>query len=172
MVCESIGRSRFIPEEKVGVSDALDYCGQGDVLITTKYDEYGGEPAKLETDVGSRSIPPGYWSEKYQWLPSNVGFREDGSAQIKSYINGLHPTKYPEIYKAVEDAIDTAIAAWDICLTEMVEGIPRYYAGRGTSRLEEPRGRRYVPSYYRTFEIGFYFATYERFLKVTLRTFC
>ncbi|KAL9562711.1 hypothetical protein ACKAV7_013275 [Fusarium commune] len=40
------------------------------------------------------------------WLPANVGFREDGSADFTSYVNNLHPTKFPEIYRTIESDED------------------------------------------------------------------
>jgi len=53
------------------------------------------------------------WSAKYQWLPSNLKFQDDGSVRFTSYINNLHPTKYTHVYRALEKLIDLAIPAWD-----------------------------------------------------------
>ncbi|CVK95957.1 uncharacterized protein FMAN_13879 [Fusarium mangiferae] len=84
-------RSPFIQEEVVGVSNALDFMGEG-------------------KPIGSE-----YWSDKYQWLPANVRFREDGSAEFTSYVNNLHPTKFPDIYRTIERLVDRVIPAWDHC---------------------------------------------------------
>ncbi|KAM0239600.1 hypothetical protein ACHAP5_008171 [Fusarium lateritium] len=68
--------------------------------------------------TGSGKVYPEYWSCKYQWLPANVCFRKDGSARFTSYVNNLHPAKYPDIYRTLEHIIDKAIPAWDQCLRE------------------------------------------------------
>ncbi len=57
-------------------------------------------------------------SPHYQWLPANLTFQEDGTVRFTSYINNLHPTKYPDIYRAIERLVDVAIPAWDQCLVE------------------------------------------------------
>jgi len=59
------------------------------------------------------------WSEKYQWLPANVSFQENGTVKFTSYINNLHPTKHVEIYRLIERLIDIAIPAWDQIFTPL-----------------------------------------------------
>ncbi|KAL5917472.1 hypothetical protein ACKVV1_007094 [Pyricularia oryzae] len=41
--------------------------------------------------------------------PSNMGFQEDGSLKFTSYMNNLHPTRYPEIYRVIETLATTAL---------------------------------------------------------------
>ena len=53
----------------------------------------------------------------YQWLPSDVGFREDGSTSIQSYINNLHPLHHAELYGVLEKAVDKAVPLWNECLS-------------------------------------------------------
>ena len=57
------------------------------------------------------------WSTTYQWLPANLAFQPDGTVRFTSYVNNLHPDKYPGIYRAIESLIDIAIPAWDHALT-------------------------------------------------------
>ncbi|KAF5680034.1 hypothetical protein FHETE_577 [Fusarium heterosporum] len=125
-------RSSFIQEEVVGVYNAMDFIGQG-------------EPVKavIETDTplsrlssNFRDVNLEYWSRKYQWLPANVGFRNDGSAKFTSYVNNLHPAKFPHIYKTLERAIDRAIPAWDQCLREIVNWNEQNIVGRKQSRFK------------------------------------
>ncbi|UZP45137.1 hypothetical protein NXS19_012949 [Fusarium pseudograminearum] len=113
------GRSLVFHQEVVGVEDAIDrWSGKGEVIPKTNtrykkkycYDD--------EADVRYNN---GYWSDTYQWLPSNVGFQDDGSVKFTSYINGLHPTKHREIYATIEKLIEKALPAWDF-------SIPRYHA--------------------------------------------
>lgn len=92
---------------------------------------------------GRPEIPESYWSDTYQWLPSNIGFRADGSARLKSYINNLHPNKYPEIYSTVEKLVDKALVAWDNCLVE-TKSARTCGPGRRQSRFSSPRNAQYV----------------------------
>lgn len=93
------GRSKVLREEIVGVEDAIkSWSGKGSVIPSN---EATGNPS---------------WSATYQWLPSNVAFQEDGSVKFTSYINNLHPNKYPGIYSTIEKLIETALPAWNQCL--------------------------------------------------------
>ncbi|KAJ0121097.1 hypothetical protein J7T55_008258 [Diaporthe amygdali] len=109
------GRSRALNDEVVGVTEAISHwAGKGEIVPkdTTPV------PERARRTYNESEIPDSYWSSAYQWLPSNVGFREDGSVKFMSYINNLHPEKYPEIYNTVERLIDRALPAWDHCLLE------------------------------------------------------
>ncbi|KAK5991331.1 hypothetical protein PT974_09612 [Cladobotryum mycophilum] len=145
-------RSPFIQEETVGVSTALDSVGQGQAIQFIEPEtEPAPYPARVVEDImkrkpnykykpsylfGSGEILPIFWSTEYQWLPSNVAFRDDGSANITSYINNLHPVRYREIYTAIEHAIDKAIPAWDQCLRRCALRT-KCVAGRTESRFEQ-----------------------------------
>ncbi len=128
------GRSRFLPEEAVGVDDAVDkWAGKGEVI--PRRAEWGAEPEgnRLLSDstVGGSSVHKSYWSTLYQWLPANVKFTDDGSVRFTSYINNLHPTKYRDIYGTIEQLIETALPMWDQCLTQYKLG---NYIGAGRHR--------------------------------------
>ncbi|KAM7187203.1 Protein of unknown function (DUF4246) domain containing protein [Rhypophila sp. PSN 637] len=99
-------RSRFIHDEVVGVTDAIDrWSGKGQIPV---------QNLSLRTkDPWSILEQRDLWSEKYQWLPANLAFQQDGSVRFTSYINNLHPQQYPETYSAIENLIDIAIPAWD-----------------------------------------------------------
>lgn len=104
------GRSRVFQDEVVGVADAIEkFSGKGEILEEHRSREKGGNAI--------RPFLPDYcWSDTYQWLPSNITFQDDGSVRFTSYVNNLHPTKYPEIYRALEKLVETALPAWDQCL--------------------------------------------------------
>ncbi|KAJ4264300.1 hypothetical protein NW762_005496 [Fusarium torreyae] len=130
------GRTPLIKEEAVGVSNALDFIGQGEPnkgLSAPKTPDwsYGSHYR-----IGSGEVSAEYWSYKYHWLPANVGFREDGSVEFTSYVNNLHPTKFPEIHRKIEHVIDKAIPAWDQCLREVFGYKTGNFSGRGESRFE------------------------------------
>jgi hypothetical protein len=103
------GRSRVFNEEVVGVLDAVTkWAGRGDVITKD-----------TEVPEDRWGIPPTYWSNTYQWLPSNVAIKEDGSVRFTSYINNLHPTKYPDVYRTIEKLIETCLPMWDQCLVNI-----------------------------------------------------
>jgi hypothetical protein len=89
--------------------------------------------------VGGGTIPPHFWSQEYQWLPSNVKFEKDGQVKFTSYINNLHPQKYPEIYRTIEKLVETALPAWDQCLTLLTRYKAKAGAGRTESRFSKPK---------------------------------
>ncbi|KAF4443981.1 hypothetical protein F53441_11276 [Fusarium austroafricanum] len=101
-------RFRVFRDEVVGVEDAIDqWSGKGDVIpkervdVPLHYDNrYGSDFATI---IGGSNIRDEFWSDTYQWLPSNVKFLKDRSVKFTSYINNLHPTKHPDIYRTIED---------------------------------------------------------------------
>ncbi|KAK3311855.1 hypothetical protein B0H66DRAFT_584262 [Apodospora peruviana] len=101
-------RSKFIHREVVRVSNAIEkWSGKGDV------------PSR-DSEESADGAPDVYWSEKYQWLPANLSFQVDSTVKFASYVNNLHPKKYPDIYGVIEKVIDIAIPAWDHALTGQV----------------------------------------------------
>jgi hypothetical protein len=136
------GRSRFLPEEVVGVEDAVDkWAGKGDVI--PKRPEWDQEPAEGpptswsadSTVIGALGIHGSYWSTTYQWLPANVKFVPDGGVRFTSYINNLHPTKYRHIYTLVEKLLETSIPMWDQCLVRYKSWREYVGAGRHKPRM-------------------------------------
>ncbi|KAJ8066741.1 hypothetical protein OCU04_004131 [Sclerotinia nivalis] len=123
------GRSRVLKDEVVGVNDAIEkWVGKG---------SFGGvkyEP-KGHSFSGDKQH---YWSNTYQWLPANVAFQEDGKVKFTSYINNIHPTKYPEIYHTIEKLVETALPLWDQCLTVAVNYEEKDGAGRIEPRFPYP----------------------------------
>ncbi|KAL2129749.1 hypothetical protein VTI74DRAFT_7339 [Chaetomium olivicolor] len=134
------GRSQFLPDEVVGVDDAVDkWAGKGEVI--PRRPEWGDELDGSQRWFGGGysydrpSIDKSYWSTIYQWLPANVKFTNDGGVKFTSYINNLHPTKYPGIYTTIEKLIATALPLWDQCLSQYQTRGHRVGAGRHSSRM-------------------------------------
>ncbi|KAF2867921.1 hypothetical protein BDV95DRAFT_610358 [Massariosphaeria phaeospora] len=122
------GRSRVLKEEEVGVSNAIEkWAGKGEIIPK---DDTHNSSGRFEANVGGGTVPPQLWSNTYQWLPANVAFQGEDSVKFTSYINNLHPTKYPDIYRAIEVLIKTALPLWDQCLSG---------AGRNDSRFGRPK---------------------------------
>ncbi|KAH7128294.1 hypothetical protein B0J11DRAFT_266921 [Dendryphion nanum] len=128
------GRSRVYQDEVVGVTDAVDkWAGKGTII--EPFPSTRNENASSHMNYG---IDEKYWSEKYQWLPANLSFNEDGTVKFTSYINNLHPIKYSGIYQALEKLVETSLPLWDQCLTIMTSSDSKEYAGRQSHRIFEP----------------------------------
>jgi len=118
------GRSRFLPDELVGVQDAVDkWAGKGEVIPKrAEWDEPPNQqgPGRLYSNagIGGSFIDRSYWSTTYQWLPANLEFNDDGTVEFTSYINNLHPTKYLDIYVTIEKLLNAALPLWDQCIAE------------------------------------------------------
>ncbi|KAI1089855.1 hypothetical protein F5B19DRAFT_484951 [Rostrohypoxylon terebratum] len=131
------GRSKALKEEVVGVSDAIQkWAGKGEII--PKDVLIFDQNSYVNYDVGGSEVPPQYWSDTYQWLPSNVAFQEDGTVKFTSYINNLHPEKFPHIYCTIEKLIEAALPAWDQCLAVSNGYDERDGAGRTKSRFPYP----------------------------------
>ncbi|KAM0426062.1 hypothetical protein ACHAPT_008693 [Fusarium lateritium] len=138
------GRTRVFEDEVVGVEDAIDkWAGRGEVIPQLEPDEqppsrwsWSSEPG---TGVGDGNVNKSFWSVKYQWLPSNVKLRKDGSVKFTSYINNLHPGKHRDVYATVEKLIERAIPAWDFCLKRHLGRPRRGFEGAGRTEPRFPR---------------------------------
>lgn len=86
---------------RVGLTDMLASCGQGEVAVQTDHD-FDGLPA---------------WSTRFQWLPCEVEFAsavgEEINMRITSYINNLHPTKHEALYRTIEKIIGLSVPLWN-----------------------------------------------------------
>jgi hypothetical protein len=122
-----IESTKLFQDEVVGVADAIDkWAGKGTAICNQAQSE------------ACTDVPLEFWSDDYQWLPSNVALHDDGSVKFTSYINNLHPTKYPEIYGAIEKLVEKALPMWDQCLCIVTGYDKRESAGRDTSRISLP----------------------------------
>jgi hypothetical protein len=65
------------------------------------------------------------FSEKYQWLPSDVTISVDGKCKIQSYINNLNPKKFRDLYRTLENILERFIPLFNNVLTEMINPKPR-----------------------------------------------
>ena len=128
------GRSKVLETESVGVKEAINkWSAEGNVIEKDSWRPDHNE-RRIRYRVGN-GILDDYWSDTYQWLPANVAFQDGGSVKFTSYINNLHPVKYPEIYHAIEKLIAASLPAWDQCLSLHVDSRTREGAGRMHSRF-------------------------------------
>jgi hypothetical protein len=131
------GRSLVLREELVGVTDAIEnWSGKGDVIEKDTWERSSQD--RFRYNVGGSEVPPDFWSNTYQWLPSNVAFQEDGKVKFISYINNLHPVKYAELYRTIEELINTSLPMWDQCLAVVHDHREIQGAGRTECRMGYP----------------------------------
>ncbi|KAJ8081608.1 hypothetical protein PM082_007454 [Marasmius tenuissimus] len=128
------GRSRVLPFENrtaLTPTECLQRHGEGVVIPKPSQNETsiqipGGKGNRLPNGISRLGFrwPPdnsnlpvlGYWSESYQWLPSEVAFRGDDEVEISSYVNNLHP-RHIALYSVLEKIIARTIPLWDDCLS-------------------------------------------------------
>lgn len=132
------GRTRVLKEEVVGVDDAIiKWAGKGSIVPKDDW-EYDPVRDQFQYGVGGANVPPQFWSNTYQWLPANVAFQKDGSVKFTSYINNIHPNKYPDVYRTIEKLIQTSLPIWDQCLAINTGFGEKDGAGRTKSRVPYP----------------------------------
>ncbi|KAH0337678.1 hypothetical protein KCU81_g7985, partial [Aureobasidium melanogenum] len=114
------GRSRILPTGTI----SLDYCvqasGKGEVIPKPSEDDCKlGQKTHWLSYYGAGTTD--YWSNRFQWLPSDVVFSEDDGVKITSYINNLHPVHHKSIYPVIEKFIAKSVPAWDLVLSSYVD---------------------------------------------------
>ena len=135
------GKSIFIQDEVVGVQDAIEkWAGKGEVSKDSPYAEPEQDPDATRGQDNLQHVQDRYWSKKYQWLPANLAFNDDGTVRFTSYINNLHPKRYPEIYRAIEKLIDVVIPAWELVLSGRAVTASSTVETAGTSGTEDKIG--------------------------------
>ncbi|KAI4847235.1 hypothetical protein E4T44_04624, partial [Aureobasidium sp. EXF-8845] len=113
------GRSRVLPTTTTNLDDCIQTSGKGEIVPVPDEDDcklgnqthWLGQSGTGETD---------YWSNRFQWLPSDVAFTESEGVEIKSYINNLHPVHHKSVYPVIEKFIAKSIPAWDLVLSSYV----------------------------------------------------
>ncbi|KAJ1722412.1 hypothetical protein LPJ53_003171 [Coemansia erecta] len=56
--------------------------------------------------------------EERHWLPADIYVNDDGSVAFKSYINNLHPGRFPEAYRFIAGVIARCLPALEQVLTD------------------------------------------------------
>jgi hypothetical protein len=105
------GRTRILHRKLIGLEDFLNHVGEGKVLAVPPEDE-----ATATVDRDWRSVHRPY-SRKFQWLPCDVHFADNGECRIASYINNLHPKKHQPLYQVIEKILTQTIPLWSKTLT-------------------------------------------------------
>ena len=59
------------------------------------------------------------FSEKFQWLPSDVDVDADGTAVFRSYVNNLHPEDHAELAAVLPEVFARLVPLWENVLTDL-----------------------------------------------------
>ncbi|KAH1546324.1 hypothetical protein LV164_007421 [Aspergillus fumigatus] len=105
------GRTRILHRKLIGLEDFLNYVGEGKILAIPPEEE---ATATIDRDWGGVRRP---YSRKFQWLPCDVHFTDNGECRIASYINNLHPNKHRQLYQVIEKILEQTIPLWNTTLT-------------------------------------------------------
>ncbi|KAF9339075.1 hypothetical protein BGX26_009489, partial [Mortierella sp. AD094] len=60
-----------------------------------------------------------YYSEKYQWLPTDFEISEEGKVKARSYINNLHPIQHKDMYPVLEEIFEKFHPMFEEVLADM-----------------------------------------------------
>jgi hypothetical protein len=117
------GRSRILPTGSTTLENCIQTSGKGEIVPVP--DDIDCQLGKQTHWLGQRGTgETDYWSNRFQWLPSNIVFTEGEGVEIKSYINNLHPIHHKSIYPVIEKFIAKSIPAWDLVLSSYVSHGP------------------------------------------------
>lgn len=107
------GVSRVLPKGRVPLLGCSLYSGKGKILtMTPERDQMAHQRADSWGSM-ARLHPWG----RFQWLPSDVHFTEDGGVKITSYVNNLLPETHGELYHVFERFVSQAIPLWNEVLS-------------------------------------------------------
>lgn len=59
------------------------------------------------------------FSEKFQWLPTDVDVHDDGAATFRSYVNNVHPEAHRELAAVLPDLFARLRPLWENVLTDL-----------------------------------------------------
>ncbi|THA82248.1 DUF4246 domain-containing protein [Streptomyces sp. A0592] len=59
------------------------------------------------------------FSEKFQWLPTDVDVHENGEVAFRSYVNNVHPETHHELASVLPDLFARMLPLWENVLTDL-----------------------------------------------------
>lgn len=119
------GRTRILSDSTIGLDDCLQHICSGKTIPIPLESE--GMELEYDTNLYQPS-PRNLWSTKFQWLPCDVHFTDEG-LKILSYINNIHPVRQRALYPLIEQVMTAALPMWD-----QVLGFIRDYESEGDLR--------------------------------------
>ncbi|KAF8647144.1 hypothetical protein AX16_006975 [Volvariella volvacea WC 439] len=114
------GKTRILEDSLTSLDDCVERCGEGKVIPIPSVEETQQEASAWSWQKKDPHVP---FSRRFQWLPCDVEISKDGKGRIQSkitsYINNLHPAKFPKLYDVIEKIISCAIPLWNSTLTPL-----------------------------------------------------
>lgn len=113
------GRTKFLLNRNLGIEDCFDIQHAQTSTMISNEESVAQSGSRYNTMSNVINNFRSLWSTQAQWLPFDVNFIEQDkdAVQIATYINNLHPTRYKELYKAIEILIEKSIQPWNSILT-------------------------------------------------------
>ncbi|MGW6978880.1 DUF4246 domain-containing protein [Streptomyces sp. NPDC054932] len=59
------------------------------------------------------------FSERFQWLPTDVDVSDDGDVAFRSYVNNVHPETHQELASVLPDLFARMLPLWEKVLTDL-----------------------------------------------------
>ena len=135
------GRTKVLPTGTVPLEDCVEFAETGERTKAVTV-------SKTSTSILKRKASS--WDEddedymaawdEFQWLPSDVHFKADGSVKISSYVNNLHPAHHQNLYKVLEQMVDCSIPLWNEVVSWFQDRRRIEVEGPGSEDWSRPEG--------------------------------
>lgn len=99
------GRTRILHRKLIGLEEFANSIGEGNVLAVPLEED----ATTVNPNRRSRNTTHQSYSRKFQWLPCDVHFDDNGECRIASYINNLHPKQHRPLYQVIEKILAQTI---------------------------------------------------------------
>jgi len=87
-------------------------------------DEEQVQPLNCEFFIHKNKSAPDaiskFFSEKFQWLPSDFAVDENGQVEIKSYINNLNPVTHHDLYTVITNIFEKMVPMFNNTLNDLL----------------------------------------------------
>lgn len=135
------GETKVLPTGTVPFANCAEFTGKGErtepVVFSDKTTSILKRKANQWEDTEREYMAA--W-DGFQWLPSDVHFKEDGSAKITSYVNNLHPVHHADLYPVLEKMVDRAIPLWNESISWFQDRIRIKIGSTGRDDWTRPEG--------------------------------
>ncbi|MFD5289214.1 DUF4246 domain-containing protein [Streptomyces rochei] len=78
-----------------------------------------GEPERAWRNPAAHHYAKYEFSEKFQWLPTDVDVSDDGGVTFRSYVNNVHPEDHRELASVLPDLFARMRPLWERVLTDL-----------------------------------------------------
>ena len=112
------GVTKILPRDKIKLGDSIIRIAQGVTMpVPPKVEP---DPSLIPDEVSLVYLNTKKHSScRFQWLPFDVEFENDGNARIRSYINNVHSLEYRNVYLSIEKMVNSSISLWNEILSAL-----------------------------------------------------